>query len=89
MHYYYVCTISPGFVDDPLREPGHGIMWAKKRGLKESKALTGVRWSREEGIKITKALATKCRKCGQIKPEVSILYDRENYSKLMECIVIV
>jgi len=31
--------------------------------------LAGVRWSREEGIKITKALTTKCRKCGQIKPE--------------------
>lgn len=77
MHYYYVCTVAPGFVDDPIREPGRGIMWAKKRTLKGSKALTGVRWTHEEGIKITKALTTKCRKCGQIKPEVSFYFGRE------------
>lgn len=84
MHYYYVCTVHPGYVDDPIRESGHGIMWAKKRGLKRNKALTGVRWSHEEGIRITKALTTKCRKCGQIKPEASPLFGRESCLRLMK-----
>jgi palmitoyltransferase len=70
MHYYYVCTISPGFVEDPPLEAGQGILWAKKKGRRN---LTGVQWSEEGGIQITKASVTKCRKCGQLKPEVSAL----------------
>jgi len=69
MHYYYVCTIPPGFVEDPPREAGHGIMWARKGGFKGNNVLTGVRWSDEGGIRVTNALTTKCRKCKQVKPE--------------------
>jgi hypothetical protein len=71
MHYYYACTVSPGFVDEPPREVGHGLLWARPR-RKGHKVLTGVRWSEEGSIKITKATTTKCRKCVQIKPEVGM-----------------
>ncbi|KAJ7759461.1 hypothetical protein DFH07DRAFT_1023886 [Mycena maculata] len=66
MHYYYVVTVSPGFVEDPPREPKDSVFWASKRRQKEGK-LTGVRWSNE--LVITRATVTKCRKCGQSKPE--------------------
>jgi hypothetical protein len=62
-HYYYVCTVPPGFVEDPSREEGSSIFWAKKKPLR------GVRWS--DTLKITAAAVTKCKKCGQAKPEVS------------------
>ena len=32
MHYYYVVTVSPGFVEDPPREPQRSIFWAKRTG---------------------------------------------------------
>lgn len=70
MHYFYVCVIPPGFVDEPPREEGHGILWAKKRSKASNRVLTGVRWSEEGNSKITRAATTKCRKCGQLKPEV-------------------
>ncbi|PPQ80293.1 hypothetical protein CVT25_003690 [Psilocybe cyanescens] len=69
-HYYYVVTVSPGFVDDPPREPGTGILWARK-GTKKGKqrVLTGgVRWS-TRGVKITPASHTKCWKCKKTRPE--------------------
>lgn len=71
MHYYYVCTVSPGFVVDPPRDPGSGILWARRRRPGKGKALTGgggVRWSSE--VNITRAEVTQCSKCGQTKPEV-------------------
>ncbi|KAF8875519.1 DHHC palmitoyltransferase-domain-containing protein [Infundibulicybe gibba] len=68
MHYYYVCTIKPGFVDDAPCEPGRSIFWAKRKSG-SSRALTrGVTWT-EGGTKITKAEVTQCRKCGQRRPE--------------------
>lgn len=74
MHYYYVCTVPPGFVDDPPAEAGHGIMWAKKRPVEvaNSRPLTGVRWSEQGRLRITRAATTNCRKCGQVKPEVCL-----------------
>ena len=74
MHYYYVCTVPPGFVDDLPAEAGHGIMWAKKKGVgaDSSGPLTGVRWSDEGRVRITEAGTTTCRKCGQVKPEVCL-----------------
>ncbi|KII85268.1 hypothetical protein PLICRDRAFT_45462 [Plicaturopsis crispa FD-325 SS-3] len=69
MHYYYVCTVPPGFVDDPPRGTGNPWLWAKKRLPAESRALTGVRWSND--VTITRASTTRCRKCTQIKPERS------------------
>ncbi|KAJ3493710.1 hypothetical protein NLJ89_g10956 [Agrocybe chaxingu] len=29
MHYYYVVTVKPGFLEDPPREPGTGFMWSE------------------------------------------------------------
>jgi len=69
MHYYYVCTISPGFVEDPPPEAGNRMLWAKKKGPASNKAMTGVRWSGVGSVKVTKAAVTTCRKCGQVKPE--------------------
>jgi hypothetical protein len=67
MHYFYVCTIPPGFVEDPPRQEGSRWLWAKRRSRRR---LTGVRWS--DNVRITRAMATKCRKCGQLKPEVRV-----------------
>ncbi|KAJ7500311.1 DHHC palmitoyltransferase-domain-containing protein [Mycena galericulata] len=66
MHYYYAVTVSPGFVEDPPREPRDSVFWASKRRPRQG-GLTGVRWSNE--LVITRATVTKCRKCGQSKPE--------------------
>ena len=69
MHYYYVCTVPPGFVDEPPREPGTGLLWSRPRIAQTQRPMTqGVRWSSE--LNITKASVTRCRKCGQSKPEV-------------------
>ncbi|KAH8074796.1 DHHC palmitoyltransferase-domain-containing protein [Cristinia sonorae] len=68
MHYYYVCTVSPGFIDDPPHTPKSGLMWARKRkSAARSKPLTGVRWS--DGTTITKATMSKCNKCATWRPE--------------------
>lgn len=67
-HYYLACTVSPGFVDDPPRVQGSGLLWAKPRKTARNTALTGVRWS--EDLNVTKAEVTKCSKCGQMRPEV-------------------
>ncbi|OBZ66166.1 putative palmitoyltransferase ZDHHC16 [Grifola frondosa] len=69
MHYFYVCTITPGFVLDPPRQPGSGLLWAKKRKTARNRTLTGVRWS--EYMHITKASVTKCNRCGEMRPERS------------------
>ncbi|KAF9457954.1 DHHC palmitoyltransferase-domain-containing protein [Collybia nuda] len=77
-HYYYVCTVPPGFVEDPPREGGGGLLWARKRGNGNGggrgRVLTGgrgggggVRWSEE--VRVTRAEVTRCGKCGQAKPE--------------------
>ncbi|KAH9885798.1 zf-DHHC-domain-containing protein [Cubamyces lactineus] len=68
-HYYYVCTISPGFVNDPPRSPGTGLLWAKRRDGARARPLTGVRWS--EDLHVTRAATSRCRKCGQTRPERS------------------
>ncbi|KAI1797062.1 DHHC palmitoyltransferase-domain-containing protein [Ganoderma leucocontextum] len=70
-HYYYVCTVPPGFADDPPREPnaGTGILWARKRRSAKHRALTGVRWS--EDANVTRAGVSKCKRCGVMRPEVS------------------
>ncbi len=69
MHYFYVCTVPPGFVEDPPRGVPESFLWAKKPQRK--RALTsGVNWSSGDSVKITKAEPSKCRKCGT-RPEVS------------------
>ncbi|TBU24439.1 DHHC palmitoyltransferase-domain-containing protein [Dichomitus squalens] len=72
-HYYYVCTVPPGFVDDSPRVPGTSVLWAKKRRSARYRALTGVRWSEE--LHITRAASSKCRRCGVMRPEVSRFRD--------------
>lgn len=73
MHYYYVCTVSPGFVDDPPAEVGHGIMWAKKKAVGVGVGNSGLLTGGDEGwVRITRAATTICGKCGQVKPEVRL-----------------
>ncbi|KAI0342615.1 zf-DHHC-domain-containing protein [Trametopsis cervina] len=67
-HYYYVCTVPPGFVDEPPQPHGTGWLWAKKRHATRG-ALTGVQWSDDQDMNVTKAAVTKCRKCGEMRPE--------------------
>ncbi|KAF8910477.1 DHHC palmitoyltransferase-domain-containing protein [Gymnopilus junonius] len=70
MHYYYVITVPPGFVNDPPREEGRSILWATKLSKKgKLRSMTGgVRWT-SRGVKITPALSTKCLKCKITRPE--------------------
>ncbi|EIW57164.1 zf-DHHC-domain-containing protein [Trametes versicolor FP-101664 SS1] len=69
-HYYYVCTISPGFVNEPPRAAGTGLLWARRRReAAGGPPLTGVRWS--EDMHVTRAETSKCRKCGEMRPERS------------------
>lgn len=70
-HYFFVCTIRPGFVDERPRVAGKSILWAKEKLGKRRVSLTqgGARWTKE--IQITPAAISKCRKCGQSRPEVS------------------
>ncbi|KAI0925493.1 hypothetical protein AcV5_008215 [Taiwanofungus camphoratus] len=67
MHYYYVCTVTPGFVTDPPRQQGSGILWASRRPV--DMHLTGVRWS--DDVRITKAAKTRCQRCREMRPERS------------------
>ncbi|KAF4615737.1 hypothetical protein D9613_012465 [Agrocybe pediades] len=77
LHYYYVVTVPPGFVDDPPREAGTGLLWARKTDSKGKRALTGgVRWT-SRGIKVTPATYTKCLKCKQTRPESPPLSDMQ------------
>ena len=68
-HYYHVCTVAPGFADDPPREAGRGFLWARKRRSAKYRALTGVRWSQD--VNVTRAELSKCKRCGVMRPEVS------------------
>lgn len=67
-HYYWVCTIPPGFVTDPPRQPGAGLLWARRRRTARNRAATGVHWS--EDVRVTRATVSKCRRCGELRPEV-------------------
>lgn len=68
-HYYLVCTVSPGFVDDSpnSQDSARGWVWAKKRDGSR-RQLTGVQWSEE--LNMTKATTSKCKRCGVMRPEV-------------------
>ncbi|KAH0584794.1 hypothetical protein H2248_008074 [Termitomyces sp. 'cryptogamus'] len=73
MHYFYVCTVRPGFVDEPPAEPGHNMLWAKMSRPRKGKALMGrVKWS--SIVNVTPAETTQCSKCGQTKPETEWEY---------------
>ncbi|KAI0300409.1 zf-DHHC-domain-containing protein [Russula brevipes] len=66
-HYYFVCTVSPGFADDPPQRAGQGFIWARKRRTHSGALTNGVYWSSH--LNITPASTTKCPKCGGSKPE--------------------
>lgn len=59
MHYYYVCTISPGFIGDPPVLPGSGLLWAPPLRRQFSSS----------SVEIVKARMSRCRKCGEMRPE--------------------
>ncbi|TFK83738.1 hypothetical protein K466DRAFT_497900 [Polyporus arcularius HHB13444] len=86
-HYYYVCTVPPGFVNDPphKHEPGTGMVWAKRRRGAGARPLTGVRWSEEEGAHVTRAAVSKCKRCGEMRPEVSLLSCRDVRVLMVDC----
>ncbi|EKM58574.1 uncharacterized protein PHACADRAFT_89055 [Phanerochaete carnosa HHB-10118-sp] len=66
-HYYYVCTVLPGFVTDPPPHHGSGWLWAQPRTPMRGRQMTGVRWSEE--LNLTKASITRCKRCGEMRPE--------------------
>ncbi|KAI0004627.1 zf-DHHC-domain-containing protein [Russula compacta] len=66
-HYYFVCTISPGFASDSSQRVGHGFIWAKRRRAYSRSLTNGVYWSSH--LNITPASITKCPKCQEAKPE--------------------
>jgi palmitoyltransferase len=68
MHYYHVCTVSPGFTDQPSATPGHGFMWAKP---KNERALTTGSYPEQTSVRVTLAKLSQCRKCMQMRPERS------------------
>jgi len=78
VHYYYVCTVRPGFIDEPPKEAGHGLLWSIRRDF-QSQSRNGllselsVGMSGVGGVKVTVAETTRCRKCHQLRPEVSSL----------------
>ncbi|KAH7884266.1 DHHC palmitoyltransferase-domain-containing protein [Phlebopus sp. FC_14] len=63
MHYYYVCTVPPGFIGDPPQCPGFGFLWASP-----SRGDGRLRTSLPE-LEIVAASMTRCRKCGEMRPE--------------------
>ncbi|KAF8126947.1 DHHC palmitoyltransferase-domain-containing protein [Boletus edulis] len=58
-HYYHVCTIPPGFIDDPPRYPGTGFLWASPSTSKLSTC----------GLEIVSAGVSRCKRCGLMRPE--------------------
>ncbi|KAI9574042.1 DHHC palmitoyltransferase-domain-containing protein [Boletus coccyginus] len=66
-HYYYACTIPPGFIDDPPLHPGIGFLWASPCTQKQL-STPGVRWS-SSGLEIINASVSRCKRCGFMRPE--------------------
>jgi hypothetical protein len=68
MHYYFACTVSPGFASDLPHLTGNSFIWAKKRQTSRRPLTNGVRWSVD--LNMTPAAIGRCSKCGGSKPEV-------------------
>ncbi|KAF9001502.1 DHHC palmitoyltransferase-domain-containing protein [Cyathus striatus] len=79
VHYYYVCTVRPGFVNEPPQERGTGILWAKPKSGKK-KLTRGVKWNKE--VKITPASTTRCRKCSVLRPEADRVRERAHHCRI-------
>ncbi|OAX42724.1 zf-DHHC-domain-containing protein [Rhizopogon vinicolor AM-OR11-026] len=65
VHYYYVCTVPPGFVQDEPSQPGDSLLWAS---LSRTSPSSGVWWS-NCGIILYTASTSQCRRCGMMRPE--------------------
>ncbi|KAF8582995.1 zf-DHHC-domain-containing protein [Ramaria rubella] len=64
-HYYYVCTVAPGFANDPATTlEGNSWLWARKR-----RPRSALQWSNELNLSAPKY--TKCKRCGEHRPERS------------------
>ncbi|KAI0036456.1 zf-DHHC-domain-containing protein [Vararia minispora EC-137] len=63
-HYYYACTVPPGFVGNAPTTQGLGWRWASARKDKHKR---GVSWSEE--LNITPARLSMCSKCKVTRPE--------------------
>jgi hypothetical protein len=72
MHYYYVCTVRPGYIDEPPRYPGTSFLWASPSRPRRQLTTSGVRWSSPE-LEIVRANITRCKRCGEMRPEVSCI----------------
>ncbi|KAF8843788.1 zf-DHHC-domain-containing protein [Paxillus ammoniavirescens] len=68
MHYYYVCTVRPGYIDEPPRFPGTSFLWASPSRPRRQLTASGVRWSSPE-LEIVRANITCCKRCGEMRPE--------------------
>ena len=71
-HYYFVCTVPPGFIEDPPKEPGPSFIWASKSKRKGRPLTGGVRWT--DAPRITPSAMTQCNRCNKQRPEVSYIY---------------
>ena len=73
-----MCTVRPGFADEPPKEAGRGLLWSRQR-TSQSKFRKGVlsgllvETPGASGVKVTAAEITKCRRCHKLRPEVSFL----------------
>lgn len=67
-HYYFACTVSPGYAGEAPQRAGRSFIWAKKRRAYSLSRANGVYWSSH--LNITPASITTCTKCGKNKPEV-------------------
>lgn len=77
VHYYYVCTVRPGFIDEPPQEAGRGLLWSIRRDF-HSKPRDGLLSGLSVGmpdVEVTVAETTRCRRCHKLRPEVSSLFD--------------
>jgi palmitoyltransferase len=63
MHYYYACTVPPGFVDAPPQKHGIGFLWARQPD-------SVARGEDPIRMKIIPASMARCRKCNVDRPEV-------------------
>ncbi|KAH9080672.1 zf-DHHC-domain-containing protein [Lactarius deliciosus] len=70
-HYYFACTVSPGFATS---------VWAKKRQPPRRPLTNGIRWS--ANLNITPASTSRCSKCGGSKPEVRQLVVRTHHCRV-------
>jgi palmitoyltransferase len=83
MHYFYAVTISPGFLDDPPRDPVNSFLWARKPKLEKGEG-TKIREASQSknGVTIIPASMAQCKKCNKMRPEVSLVLFLTSHAKL-------